>query len=121
VKGAAALFPDEVVTQAQVPTWSCRARAAIALITLATADHTKHTTIARSRWATWTRPSTRWRRRPRTRDQRVGIHRQALSSRRADLKGVELLHHAQDALAIGKGGHDVSSGLSTLAVPTFAY
>src|SRR5690606_14265517 len=39
----------------------------------------------------------------------------------ADLKGVELLKRHEDALAIGKGGHDVFKRLSKLAVPTFAY
>lgn len=39
----------------------------------------------------------------------------------ADLKGVELLGRHEDALAIGKGGHDVFRRLQGLAVPTFAY
>ena len=38
----------------------------------------------------------------------------------ADLKGVELLKEHKDALAIGKGGHEVFKRLSALAVPTFA-
>jgi enoyl-CoA hydratase/carnithine racemase len=39
----------------------------------------------------------------------------------ADLKGVELLKRHEDALAIGKGGHDVLKRLANLAVPSFAY
>ncbi|MBV9026955.1 MAG: enoyl-CoA hydratase/isomerase family protein, partial [Streptomycetaceae bacterium] len=39
----------------------------------------------------------------------------------ADLKGVELLRRREDALAIGKGGHEVFKRLASLAVPTFAY
>jgi 3-hydroxyacyl-CoA dehydrogenase/enoyl-CoA hydratase/carnithine racemase len=39
----------------------------------------------------------------------------------ADLKGVELLKRHEEALAIGKGGHDVFKRLASLAVPTFAY
>ncbi|MFE4975778.1 3-hydroxyacyl-CoA dehydrogenase NAD-binding domain-containing protein [Kitasatospora sp. NPDC056651] len=39
----------------------------------------------------------------------------------ADLKGVELLKEHADALAIGKGGHDVFKRISTLPVPTFAF
>ncbi|MGW4895453.1 3-hydroxyacyl-CoA dehydrogenase NAD-binding domain-containing protein [Kitasatospora sp. NPDC004240] len=39
----------------------------------------------------------------------------------ADLKGVELLKEHQDALAIGKGGHEVFKRIAALPVPTFAF
>ncbi|MFD0409546.1 3-hydroxyacyl-CoA dehydrogenase NAD-binding domain-containing protein [Kitasatospora sp. NPDC127116] len=39
----------------------------------------------------------------------------------ADLKGVELLTEHADALAIGKGGHDVFKRIASLPVPTFAF
>ncbi|MFJ9457921.1 3-hydroxyacyl-CoA dehydrogenase NAD-binding domain-containing protein [Kitasatospora sp. NPDC101447] len=39
----------------------------------------------------------------------------------ADLKGVELLKERADALAIGKGGHEVFKRIAALPVPTFAF
>ncbi|MFB6892127.1 3-hydroxyacyl-CoA dehydrogenase NAD-binding domain-containing protein [Kitasatospora sp. NPDC056327] len=39
----------------------------------------------------------------------------------ADLKGVELLAEHADALAIGKGGHEVFKRIAALPVPTFAF
>ncbi|GAA1958626.1 3-hydroxyacyl-CoA dehydrogenase NAD-binding domain-containing protein [Kitasatospora viridis] len=39
----------------------------------------------------------------------------------ADLKGVELLKEHGDALAIGKGGHEVFKRIAALSVPTFAF
>ncbi|MER6361161.1 3-hydroxyacyl-CoA dehydrogenase NAD-binding domain-containing protein [Kitasatospora sp. NPDC001527] len=39
----------------------------------------------------------------------------------ADLKGVELLKEHGDALAIGKGGHEVFKRIAALPVPTFAF
>ncbi|MFJ3790734.1 3-hydroxyacyl-CoA dehydrogenase NAD-binding domain-containing protein [Kitasatospora sp. NPDC090091] len=39
----------------------------------------------------------------------------------ADLKGVELLKEHADALAIGKGGHDVFKRIAALPVPSFAF
>ncbi|WP_406088758.1 3-hydroxyacyl-CoA dehydrogenase NAD-binding domain-containing protein [Kitasatospora purpeofusca] len=39
----------------------------------------------------------------------------------ADLKGVELLQEHADALAIGKGGHEVFKRIAALPVPTFAF
>ncbi|MFF7455342.1 3-hydroxyacyl-CoA dehydrogenase NAD-binding domain-containing protein [Kitasatospora sp. NPDC008115] len=39
----------------------------------------------------------------------------------ADLKGVELLREHADALAIGKGGHEVFKRIAALPVPTFAF
>jgi 3-hydroxyacyl-CoA dehydrogenase/enoyl-CoA hydratase/carnithine racemase len=39
----------------------------------------------------------------------------------ADLKGVEVLKEHSDALAIGKGGHDVFKRIAALPVPSFAF
>nr|BFD93740.1 3-hydroxyacyl-CoA dehydrogenase NAD-binding domain-containing protein [Kitasatospora sp. Xyl93] len=39
----------------------------------------------------------------------------------ADLKGVEVLQQHADALAIGKGGHEVFKRIAALPVPTFAF
>ncbi|MFJ2115668.1 3-hydroxyacyl-CoA dehydrogenase NAD-binding domain-containing protein, partial [Streptomyces sp. NPDC087850] len=39
----------------------------------------------------------------------------------ADLKGVELLKRHEDALAIGRSGHEVFKRIAALPVPTFAY
>ncbi|WP_344635185.1 3-hydroxyacyl-CoA dehydrogenase NAD-binding domain-containing protein [Kitasatospora cystarginea] len=39
----------------------------------------------------------------------------------ADLKGVELLKEREDALAIGKGGHEVFKRIAALPVPSFAF
>ncbi|MFF7634342.1 3-hydroxyacyl-CoA dehydrogenase NAD-binding domain-containing protein [Kitasatospora sp. NPDC008050] len=39
----------------------------------------------------------------------------------ADLKGVELLKEHGDALAIGKGGHEVFKRIAALPVPTFTF
>ncbi|MFF3005790.1 3-hydroxyacyl-CoA dehydrogenase NAD-binding domain-containing protein [Kitasatospora sp. NPDC057940] len=39
----------------------------------------------------------------------------------ADLKGVELLQEHADALAIGKGGHEVFKRIAALPVPSFAF
>ncbi|MFE9426280.1 3-hydroxyacyl-CoA dehydrogenase NAD-binding domain-containing protein [Kitasatospora sp. NPDC006697] len=39
----------------------------------------------------------------------------------ADLKGVELLTEHADALAIGKGGHEVFKRIAALPVPTFTF
>ncbi|AUY49482.1 3-hydroxyacyl-CoA dehydrogenase NAD-binding domain-containing protein [Streptomyces sp. CB01881] len=39
----------------------------------------------------------------------------------ADLKGVEILKEHADALAIGKGGHDVFKRIAALPVPSFAF
>ncbi|MFJ9950540.1 3-hydroxyacyl-CoA dehydrogenase NAD-binding domain-containing protein [Kitasatospora sp. NPDC091207] len=39
----------------------------------------------------------------------------------ADLKGVEILKEHADALAIGKGGHEVFKRIAALSVPSFAF
>lgn len=125
LKGAAELFPGEVVTQAHVRHLDLPAGAGnFALITLDNGlDHTKPTTFGPQSLANLNAAI----------DQvekeaaegtitGVGITgKPFIFAVGADLKGVELLGRHEDALAIGKGGHDVFRRLSGLAVPTFAY
>ncbi len=125
LKGAAELFPGEVVTQAHVRHLDLPFGAGrFALITLDNGlDHTKPTTFGPQSLANLNAAI----------DQvekeaadgavtGVGITgKPFIFAVGADLKGVELLGRHEDALAIGKGGHDVFRRLSGLAVPTFAY
>ncbi|MEU3351101.1 3-hydroxyacyl-CoA dehydrogenase NAD-binding domain-containing protein [Streptomyces sp. NPDC037389] len=124
LKGAAELFPDEVVTQAHVRHLDLPGAGRFALITLDNGlDHTKPTTFGPQSLANLDKAI----------DQveaeagageitGVGITgKPFIFAVGADLKGVELLKKHEEALAIGKGGHDVFKRLSALAVPTFAY
>ncbi|MEU7041656.1 3-hydroxyacyl-CoA dehydrogenase NAD-binding domain-containing protein [Streptomyces varsoviensis] len=125
LKGAAELFPDEVVTRAHVRHLDLPGGAGrFALITLDNGlDHTKPTTFGPQSLAHLDAAI----------DQveqeasdgtivGVGITgKPFIFAVGADLKGVELLKRHEDAYAIGKGGHDVFKRLSSLAVPTFAY
>lgn len=125
LKGAAELFPGEVVTQAHVRHLDLPGGAGnFALITLDNGlDHTKPTTFGPQSLANLNAAV----------DQvekeaadgtitGIGITgKPFIFAVGADLKGVELLKEHKDALAIGKGGHDVFRRLSSLAVPTFAY
>ncbi|CAM5598800.1 Fatty acid oxidation complex alpha-subunit OS=Streptomyces glaucescens OX=1907 GN=SGLAU_25775 PE=3 SV=1 [Streptomyces glaucescens] len=125
LKGAAELFPDEVVTQAHVRHFDLPLGAGrFALITLDNGhDHTKPTTFGPQSLANLNAAV----------DQvekeaadggivGVGITgKPFIFAVGADLKGVELLKEWDHAYAIGKGGHDVFKRLSGLAVPTFAY
>ncbi|MEV0276321.1 3-hydroxyacyl-CoA dehydrogenase NAD-binding domain-containing protein [Streptomyces sp. NPDC050610] len=125
LKGAAELFPDEVVTRAHVRHLDLPGGAGrFALITLDNGlDHTKPTTFGPQSLAHLDAAV----------DQvekeaadgtivGVGITgKPFIFAVGADLKGVELLKRHEDAYAIGKGGHDVFKRLSSLAVPTFAY
>ncbi|WUH90150.1 3-hydroxyacyl-CoA dehydrogenase NAD-binding domain-containing protein [Streptomyces sp. NBC_00433] len=124
LKGAAELFPGEVVTAAQVRHIDLPGAGRFALITLDNGlDHTKPTTFGPQSLANLNTAI----------DQvekeaadgaitGVGITgKPFIFAVGADLKGVELLGRHEDALAIGKGGHDVFRRLSSLAVPTFAY
>src|SRR5690606_35641153 len=125
LKGAAELFPGEVVTQAHVRHFDLPLGAGrFALITLDNGhDHTKPTTLGPQSLANIDAAI----------DQvekeaadggivGVGVTgKPFIFAVGADLKGVELLKRHEDALAIGKGGHDVFKRLSKLAVPTFAY
>jgi 3-hydroxyacyl-CoA dehydrogenase/enoyl-CoA hydratase/carnithine racemase len=118
LKGAAALFPDEVVTSAHVRHLELPGvRGRFALITLDNGfDHTKPTTFG-----------------PQSLDQvereagageitGVGITgKPFVFAVGADLKGVEVVGSREDAHAIGRGGHEVFKRLGALNVPTFAY
>ncbi|WP_329173786.1 3-hydroxyacyl-CoA dehydrogenase NAD-binding domain-containing protein [Streptomyces sp. NBC_01477] len=121
---AAELFPGEVVTDAQVRHLDLPGAGRFALITLDNGfDHTKPTTFGPQSLAKLDAAI----------DQveqeaadgtisGVGITgKPFIFAVGADLKGMELVKHHQDALSVGKGGHDVFKRLSSLAVPTFAY
>ncbi|MFF2652182.1 3-hydroxyacyl-CoA dehydrogenase NAD-binding domain-containing protein [Streptomyces sp. NPDC058045] len=123
--GAAALFPDEVVTEAHVrhldlPDGAGR----FALITLDNGfDHTKPTTVGPQSLANLNTAIDQVEKEA-AEGSIVGVGvtgKPFIFAVGADLKGVELLKRHEDALAIGKGGHDVFKRLSGLAVPTFAY
>lgn len=125
LKGAAELFPDEVVTQAHVRHLDLPLGAgSFALITLDNGlDHTKPTTFGPQSLANLDAALDQVE--AEARDGKivgVGVTgKPFIFAVGADLKGVELLKRHEDAVAIGKGGHDVFKRLSALAVPTFAY
>ncbi|OMI40925.1 3-hydroxyacyl-CoA dehydrogenase NAD-binding domain-containing protein [Streptomyces sparsogenes] len=125
LKGAAELFPDEVVTQAHVRHLDLPQGAGrFALITLDNGlDHTKPTTFGPASLANLNAALDQVEKEA-AEGEIVGVGvtgKPFIFAVGADLKGVELLKRHEDALAIGKGGHDVFKRLSTLAVPTFAY
>lgn len=125
LKGAAELFPDEVVTQAHVRHIELPGGVGtFALITLDNGlDHTKPTTFGPQSLANVDAAITQ----VEAEAAEGGIVGAGITGKPfifavgADLKGVELLKRHEDALAIGKGGHDVFKRLAALAVPTFAY
>ncbi|MEU7638411.1 MULTISPECIES: 3-hydroxyacyl-CoA dehydrogenase NAD-binding domain-containing protein [unclassified Streptomyces] len=125
LKGAAELFPDEVVTQAHVRHLDLpKGAGRFALITLDNGlDHTKPTTFGPQSLANLNVAIDQVEKE--AADGAIvaaGITgKPFIFAVGADLKGVELLKRHEDALAIGKGGHDVFKRLSSLAVPTFAY
>ncbi|MEU9792279.1 3-hydroxyacyl-CoA dehydrogenase NAD-binding domain-containing protein [Streptomyces sparsogenes] len=125
LKGAAELFPDEVVTQAHVRHLDLPQGAGrFALITLDNGlDHTKPTTFGPASLANLNAALDQVEKEA-AEGEIVGVGvtgKPFIFAVGADLKGVELLKRQEDALAIGKGGHDVFKRLSGLAVPTFAY
>ncbi|MFB6540391.1 3-hydroxyacyl-CoA dehydrogenase NAD-binding domain-containing protein [Streptomyces noursei] len=125
LKGAAELFPDEVVTQAHVRHLDLpKGAGKFALITLDNGlDHTKPTTFGPQSLANLNAAIDQVEREAAD-GSVVGVGitgKPFIFAVGADLKGVELLARHEDALAIGKGGHDVFKRLSALAVPTFAY
>ncbi|MDF3290016.1 3-hydroxyacyl-CoA dehydrogenase NAD-binding domain-containing protein [Streptomyces silvisoli] len=125
LKGAAELFPDEVVTQAHVRHLELPQGAGkFALITLDNGlDHTKPTTFGPQSLANLNTAIDQVEKEAAD-GEIVGVGitgKPFIFAVGADLKGVELLKRHEDALAIGKGGHDVFKRLSALAVPTFAY
>ncbi|WP_327267894.1 3-hydroxyacyl-CoA dehydrogenase NAD-binding domain-containing protein [Streptomyces sp. NBC_01218] len=125
LKGAAELFPGEVVTGAHVRHLDLPAGAGrFALITLDNGlDHTKPTTFGPQSLANLDAAIDQVEKEA-SEGAIVGVGitgKPFIFAVGADLKGVELLKRHEDALAIGKGGHDVFRRLSGLAVPTFAY
>ncbi|NUP44864.1 MAG: 3-hydroxyacyl-CoA dehydrogenase [Streptomyces sp.] len=125
LRGAAELFPDEVVTQAYVRHLDLPQGAGrFALITLDNGlDHTKPTTFGPASLANLNAALDQVEKEA-TDGEIVGVGvtgKPFIFAVGADLKGVELLKRHEDALAIGKGGHDVFKRLADLAVPTFAY
>ncbi|MCF3105212.1 enoyl-CoA hydratase/isomerase family protein [Streptomyces roseoverticillatus] len=125
LKGAAELFPGEVVTQAHVRHFDLPFGAGrFALITLDNGlDHTKPTTFGPQSLANLNAAIDQVEKEA-AEGSITGIGltgKPFIFAVGADLKGVELLKKHEDALAIGKGGHDVFKRLSSLAVPTFAY
>ncbi|MEV5510250.1 3-hydroxyacyl-CoA dehydrogenase NAD-binding domain-containing protein [Streptomyces orinoci] len=125
LKGAAELFPGEVVTQAHVRHLELPHGAGrFALITLDNGfDHTKPTTFGPQSLANLNTALDQVEAEAKA-GEIVGVGitgKPFIFAVGADLKGVELLARHEDALAIGKGGHDVFKRLSALAVPTFAY
>ncbi|MER5767262.1 3-hydroxyacyl-CoA dehydrogenase NAD-binding domain-containing protein [Streptomyces sp. NPDC001985] len=125
LKGAAELFPAEVVTQAHVRHLDLPAGAGrFALITLDNGlDHTKPTTFGPQSLANLSAAIDQVEREA-AEGAIVGAGltgKPFIFAVGADLKGVELLRTHDEALAIGRGGHEVFKRLSGLAVPTFAY
>ncbi|MFI1864623.1 3-hydroxyacyl-CoA dehydrogenase NAD-binding domain-containing protein [Streptomyces jumonjinensis] len=125
LKDAAGLFPDEVVTSAHVRHLDLPAGAGrFALITLDNGlDHTKPTTFGPQSLAHLNAAIDQVEKEAAEGSiTGVGLTgKPFIFAVGADLKGVELLRTHDQALAIGKGGHDVFKRLSALAVPTFAY
>ncbi|MBW1598893.1 3-hydroxyacyl-CoA dehydrogenase NAD-binding domain-containing protein [Streptomyces sp. JJ38] len=125
LKGAADVFPDEVVTQAHVRHLDLPGGAGrFALITLDNGfDHTKPTTFGPQSLANLDAAIDQVQAEAAKGDI-VGVGltgKPFIFAVGADLKGVELLKERTDAEAIGKGGHEVFKRLSDLGVPSFAY
>lgn len=125
LKGAAELFPDEVVTQAHVRHLDLPGGAGrFALVTLDNGfDHTKPTTFGPASLANLNAALDQVEKEAKE-GEIVGAGltgKPFIFAVGADLKGVELLKKREDALAIGQGGHAVFRRLSDLGVPTFAY
>lgn len=119
------LFPDEVVTKAQLRHLELPLGAGrFALITLDNGfDHTKPNTFGPASLAELSAALDQVEREAAAGEVTgVGITgKPFIFAVGADLKGVELLTDRADALAIGKGGHDVFKRLSALPVPSFGF
>ncbi|MEV0847298.1 3-hydroxyacyl-CoA dehydrogenase NAD-binding domain-containing protein [Streptomyces sp. NPDC049954] len=124
LKGAAELFPGEVVTQAHVRHLDLPGAGRFALITLDNGlDHTKPTTFGPASLANLNTAIDQVEKEAAA-GEIVGVGvtgKPFIFAVGADLKGVGLLGRHEDGVAIAKGGHDVFKRLSHLAVPTFAY
>ncbi|MBC3844246.1 3-hydroxyacyl-CoA dehydrogenase [Streptacidiphilus sp. 4-A2] len=125
LKRAHELFPDEVVTSAQVRHLDLPLGAGrFALITLDNGfDHTKPTTFGPGSLANLAEALDQVEREAAAGEiVAVGITgKPFIFAVGADLKGVEVLKEHSDALAIGKGGHDVFKRIAALPVPSFTY
>ncbi|WP_354642680.1 3-hydroxyacyl-CoA dehydrogenase NAD-binding domain-containing protein [Kitasatospora camelliae] len=125
LKRAAELFPGEVVTTAHVRHLDLPLQAGkLALITLDNGfDHTKPTTFGPGSLAKLSEALDQ----VEAEAAEGTIVAAAITGKPfifavgADLKGVEVLKEHSDALAIGKGGHDVFKRIAALPVPTFAF
>ncbi|MER5865339.1 3-hydroxyacyl-CoA dehydrogenase NAD-binding domain-containing protein [Kitasatospora sp. NPDC002040] len=125
LKRAAELFPGEVVTTAHVRHLDLPLGAGrIALITLDNGfDHTKPTTFGPGSLAKLSEALDQ----VEAEAAEGTIKAVAITGKPfifavgADLKGVEVLKEHSDALAIGKGGHDVFKRIAALPVPSFAF
>ncbi|MFJ8044393.1 3-hydroxyacyl-CoA dehydrogenase NAD-binding domain-containing protein [Kitasatospora sp. NPDC096147] len=125
LKRAAELFPGEVVTTAHVRHLDLPYGAGrIALITLDNGfDHTKPTTFGPGSLAKLSEALDQ----VEAEAAEGSVKAVAITGKPfifavgADLKGVEVLKEHSDALAIGKGGHDVFKRIAALPVPTFAF
>ncbi|MHC5903073.1 3-hydroxyacyl-CoA dehydrogenase NAD-binding domain-containing protein [Streptomyces sp. S6] len=125
LKGAAELFPDEVVTSAHVRHLDLPSGAGrFALITLDNGlDHTKPTTFGPASLAKLDAALDQVEAEAAA-GEIVGVGvtgKPFIFAVGADLKGVERVKQWDHAYASAKGGHDVFKRLATLAVPTFAY
>ncbi|TDC12984.1 3-hydroxyacyl-CoA dehydrogenase [Streptomyces sp. 8K308] len=125
LQGAAERFPDEVVTGASVRHLDLPANGGrFALITLDNGfDHTKPTTFGPRSLANLEAAIDQVQAEADA-GEIVGVGltgKPFVFAVGADLKGVEVLRERDEALAIGRGGHDVFVRLAGLAVPTFAY
>ncbi|MFI9271642.1 3-hydroxyacyl-CoA dehydrogenase NAD-binding domain-containing protein [Kitasatospora sp. NPDC052896] len=125
LKRAAELFPGEVVTTAHVRHLDLPLQAGrLALITLDNGfDHTKPTTFGPGSLAKLSEALDQV-----EAEAAAGeIVAVAITGKPfifavgADLKGVEVLKEHSDALAIGKGGHDVFKRIAALPVPSFTF
>ncbi|MER5640098.1 3-hydroxyacyl-CoA dehydrogenase NAD-binding domain-containing protein [Kitasatospora sp. NPDC002227] len=125
LKRAAELFPGEVVTTAHVRHLDLPLQAGkLAMITLDNGfDHTKPTTFGPGSLAKLAEALDQ----VEAEAAEGKIVAAAITGKPfifavgADLKGVEVLKEHSDALAIGKGGHDVFKRIAALPVPTFAF
>ncbi|MFC9330279.1 3-hydroxyacyl-CoA dehydrogenase NAD-binding domain-containing protein [Kitasatospora sp. NPDC057015] len=125
LKRAAELFPGEVVTSAHVRHLDLPLQAGrLALITLDNGfDHTKPTTFGPGSLAKLSEALDQ----VEAEAAEGAIVAVAITGKPfifavgADLKGVEVLKEHSDALAIGKGGHDVFKRIAALPVPSFAF
>ncbi|GAA2791003.1 3-hydroxyacyl-CoA dehydrogenase NAD-binding domain-containing protein [Kitasatospora paracochleata] len=125
LKRAAELFPGEVVTTAHVRHLDLPLQAGkLALITLDNGfDHTKPTTFGPGSLAKLSEALDQ----VEAEAAEGTIVAAAITGKPfifavgADLKGVEVLKEHSDALAIGKGGHDVFKRIAALPVPSFAF